>query len=382
MLFKKDAFMPAIDTPLKVLVVDDSRTFRTILEAILRKMDGVTVIGAAEDGEKAIEFLKTHEVDLMTLDVEMPNMNGLETLRKMKLHHAALKNMPGVLMVSSLTRTGADITMQALELGAFDFVAKPGEGVSNAQESLTRMLNLKLHTWLHRKASGAAPAARPAGNFSAAAADANFTFTLAKPGLHARAVQAIVLGVSTGGPRSLGEMLPSLCKVSDLPILLVQHMPPQFTQSLANSLQPKCQPYTVVEGKPGMVVEPKHVYIAPGGFHMTVHNKGGHMELATNQDPPENGCRPSVDVLFRSAAAAYPSDTLVGIILTGMGNDGTPSLPSLKKQNAYLIAQDEKTSVVYGMPKAAAATGLLDAVAPLMEVPQAVQKRLMLGTGK
>jgi two-component system chemotaxis response regulator CheB len=170
-------------------------------------------------------------------------------------------------------------------------------------------------------------------------------------------------------------MLPKLCTVTDLPILLVQHMPPNFTKSLADSLDAKCK-HKVVEGEPGMVVESGHIYIAPGGYHMTVKSRGTNFVLETNQDPPENGCRPSVDVLFRSAARAYPSDSLVGIILTGMGNDGTPSLPELKKQNAYLIAQNEESSVVFGMPRAAAATGLLDKVASLTHVPEAVLERI------
>jgi two-component system chemotaxis response regulator CheB len=156
---------------------------------------------------------------------------------------------------------------------------------------------------------------------------------------------------------------------------MVQHMPPNFTKSLADSLGIKCK-HKVVEGEPGMVVESRHVYIAPGGYHMTIRSRGTNFVLDTNQNPPENGCRPSVDVLFRSAAQAYPSDSLIGIILTGMGNDGTPSLPDMKRKNAYLIAQDEGSSVVFGMPRAAAATGLLDKVASLMNIPDAVQERI------
>jgi len=206
-----------------------------------------------------------------------------------------------------------------------------------------------------------------------------FTYTLAKPAPHTKQVMAIVLGVSTGGPKSLSDMLPRLCAVTDLPVILVQHMPPNFTKSLADSLDAKCK-HKVVEGAPGMAVEKKHVYIAPGGCHMAVKASGANYVLETNTDPPENGCRPSVDVLFRSAARAYPADTLVGIILTGMGNDGTPALPQLKKQNAYLIAQNEESCVVFGMPRAAAATGLIDKVVSLMRVPDAVLERIQMVT--
>jgi two-component system chemotaxis response regulator CheB len=189
---------------------------------------------------------------------------------------------------------------------------------------------------------------------------------------------AIIIGISTGGPKSLAEMLPKLCSMTTLPILLVQHMPPNFTKSLADSLDLKCS-HKVIEGLPGTVVQDKTVYIAPGGCHMTVRTRGTDFVLENNHDPPENGCRPSVDVLFRSAAQAYPTDSLVGVILTGMGNDGSPSLPNLKNKNAYLIAQDEETSVVFGMPRAAAATGLLNKVAPIMHIPEAIIERVNIG---
>jgi len=204
-----------------------------------------------------------------------------------------------------------------------------------------------------------------------------FTYQLAKPSTHTKPIMAITIGVSTGGPKSLAEMLPKLCSMTTLPILLVQHMPPNFTKSLADSLNAKCS-HEVIEGLPGTVVKDKTVYIAPGGNHMTVRTRGAQFVLENNQDPPENGCRPSVDVLFRSVAAAYPPDTIVGVILTGMGNDGTPSLPHLKNKNAYLIAQDEDSSVVFGMPRAAAATGLLDKVASLMKIPEAVMERVKI----
>jgi len=359
----------------RVLVVDDSRVFRSILEKILASIPGVQVVGGVGKGLDALEFLRMRTVDLVTLDVEMPGMNGLETLRKMIAEKATFKAMPDVLMVSSLTRTGSDITLKSLELGAFDFIAKPGSNVHDAQEHLSRMLRNAVTAWrtkqtLSKARAGATAAATPV----AAKQQEGYSYKL-NPSPHTKPVMAIVLGVSTGGPKSLADMLPKLCKSTDLPILMVQHMPPNFTKSLAESLGLKCE-HKVVEGEPGMVVESKCVYIAPGGNHMTVRSRGTSFVLATNQDPPENGCRPSVDVLFRSAAQAYPSDSLVGIILTGMGKDGTPSLPEMKRKNAYLIAQDEGSSVVFGMPRAAADTGLLDKVASLMNIPDAVVERI------
>ena len=368
-----------MEQPTRVLIVDDSKVFRSILEKIIAAIPDVQVIGGVGKGSEALEFLRMRTVDLMTLDVEMPDMNGVETLQKMIEQKATFKAMPGVLMISSLTRTGSDITLKSLELGAFDFVAKPGANMQNAQEHLNRMLRSAITAWKTKRNLGAnrIRAVPPPGGGTVPASappPAGFSYSLA-PSPHTKQIMAIVLGVSTGGPKSLAEMLPKLCTATNLPILLVQHMPPNFTKSLADSLAAKCK-HNVVEGAPGMVVQQKCVYIAPGGYHMTVRTRGADYVLETNQDPPENGCRPSVDVLFRSAARAYPQDSLIGIILTGMGNDGTPSLSEMKRKSAYLIAQDEETSVVFGMPRAAAATGLLDKVASLTNIPDAVLERI------
>jgi two-component system chemotaxis response regulator CheB len=366
-----------MEPPTRVLIVDDSKPFRSILEKIISSIPGVQVVGSVGKGLDALEFLQMRTVDLVTLDVEMPDMNGLETLQKMIEKKASFKAMPDVLMISSLTRTGSDITLKSLELGAFDFIAKPGPSMQNPQEHLVRLLKNTITTWKTRHALQAVRASSGAVDKNARVIQqpAGFSYSLSSPSPHTKPVMAVVLGVSTGGPKSLAEMLPKLCMTTDVPILMVQHMPPNFTKSLADSLGAKCR-HKVVECEPGMVVESEHVYIAPGGYHMTVRSRGTSFVLETNQDPHENGCRPSVDVLFRSAARSYPDDSLVGIILTGMGNDGTPSLPEMKKKNAWLIAQDEESSVVFGMPRAAAATGLLDKVASLAHISDAVLERI------
>jgi two-component system chemotaxis response regulator CheB len=365
--------------PAKILIVDDSRVFRSILEKMIASIPGVQVVGTVDSGNAAIEFLKIRPADLMTLDVEMPGMDGLATLKKMLDSKAELKSTPDVLMVSSLTRTGSDITLKALECGAFDFIAKPAPEIPHSQESLNRMLQTTISTWVSRKNRGMGTPIRTSVHpVSSGSLGSGFTYSLAKPSVHTKPIMAIIIGVSTGGPKSLADMLPKLCSMTNLPILLVQHMPPNFTKSLADSLNAKCN-HTVIEGLPGTVVEEKTVYIAPGGCHMVVNTKGTRFVLDNNNDPPENGCRPSVDVLFRSAAQAYPADSLVGVILTGMGNDGTPSLQYLKNKNAYLIAQDEESSVVFGMPRAAAATGLMDKVVTLMRIPDAIIERTNIG---
>lgn len=368
-----------MEDTVKILIVDDSRVFRNILERIISEVPGVKVIGSVESGRKALDFLRLNVVDLMTLDVEMPDMDGLVTLKEMLAQKNRLKSAPEVLMVSSLTRTGSDITLKALECGAFDFIAKPSPEISNSQESLKIMLQSTIKAWITRKnrrfpSSTTTSSIRTLGQNVKIDNKPTFTHSLTNS-IHTKPVMAILIGVSTGGPKSLAEVLPKLCSMTNLPILLVQHMPPNFTKSLADSLTTKCS-HKVIEGLPGTIVEDKTVYIAPGGYHMTVKPKGALFVLENNQDAPENGCRPSVDVLFRSAAQAYPPDSLIGVILTGMGNDGTPSLQMLRNKNAYLIAQNEETSVVFGMPRAAAATGLLNKVAPLMRIPEAIVERI------
>jgi len=366
--------------PVKILIVDDSRVFRSILEKIISGMEGVQVVGTVDSGAAALEFLRMRAVDLMTLDVEMPIMDGLETLKKMLSCKAELKATPEVLMVSSLTRTGSDITMKALEYGAFDFVAKPAPDVPDSKESLTRMLNHVITAWISRRSRGflQSPVRTQLAVKAGGASSPPFQYNLAKPSLHTKPVMAILIGVSTGGPKSLAEMLPKLCSMTTLPILIVQHMPPNFTKSLADSLDTKCR-HKVVEAAPGNIVQDNTVYIAAGGCHMVVNSRGAQQVLDTNMDPPENGCRPSVDVMFRYAAAAYPPDSLVGVVLTGMGNDGAQSLTHLKNKNAYLVGQDEESSVVFGMPRAAAATGLLDKVASLVRIPEAILERVNIG---
>jgi two-component system chemotaxis response regulator CheB len=367
--------------PAKLLIVDDSRVFRTILEKIISAIPSVKIIGTADSGISAIEFLRKNAVDLMTLDVEMPGMDGLETLKKIFASKSELKAVPEVLMVSSLTRTGSDTTMKALELGAFDFVAKPAPDAANSQESLTRVLNNAITIWTSRRNRNLSGRGTPLPGVPKPAAVAKpagpvaFSYNIAKTFNHAKPVMAILIGVSTGGPKSLSDMLPKLCSMTNLPILLVQHMPPNFTKSLADSLGTKCK-HKVIEGLPGTIVQENTVYIAPGGYHMVVNTKGANFVLENNQEPPENGCRPSVDVLFRSAAKAYPADSLVGVVLTGMGSDGALAMKPLRDKNAYLISQDEESSVVFGMPRAAAATGLIDKVATLLSIPEAILSRV------
>ena len=338
-----------------VLIVDDSLVFRKALEIALSGENDIKVAGSVRGGEMALEFIKATPPDVVTLDVEMPGMNGIETLKAIQDFNSSKPGIPqvDVIMVSSFTKKGADVTMEALSLGAFDFIAKPE--TSNADEglaSLKRQICVKIRSIPEGKGRERKPQ----------------TPSLARAQTNSGGVAAIVIGVSTGGPRALNDMLPSLCALTNLPILIVQHMPPTFTKSLAKQLDVKCH-HVVDEAQDGETVEEGHIYIAPGGRHMTLRRSGARICISLNDDPPENGCRPSVDVLFRSVSAVYGSAALA-VVMTGMGNDGSKVCPQLRAAGARIIVQDEATSVVWGMPGTAVATGAVERIVPLMEMPK------------
>ncbi len=359
----------------KILIVDDSRVFRSVVEESLSGESDIEVIGSVRNGVKAIEFIKANHPDLVTLDVEMPDLDGLETLKaiqKINFYHANQGNEAkdsshpiGVIMISSFTSRGADITIKALEAGAFDFITKPeGKSIEESMEILRRQLLVKIRYFASRLISS---------YITGEIAPKN-PIVFHTEFVSSSRIKAILIAVSTGGPRALAEMMPRLCEKTDIPIFIVQHMPPTFTQSLAASLNLRCR-YTVEEGKDNEVVQNNHVYIAPGGKHLVLYRKSGDILTVTNTYPPENGCRPSADMLFRSAASIWQGD-LIAIILTGMGTDGTKGAAILKKAGAYIIAQDEESSVVWGMPKSVKDSGNAHEVLSLSDIPDAVEKRI------
>jgi two-component system, chemotaxis family, protein-glutamate methylesterase/glutaminase len=343
--------------PLRILVVDDSRIFRDALQSALEGRADVRVVGSVWNGEKAIDFVRNSSPDLVTLDVNMPGRGGLETLSDIQNLNGSRPGMPpvGVLLVSALTERGAAITVEGLERGAFDFIRKPDGPDAKANAALLRQqLFEKIDLFVQRRvrpASTPVPQPRP---------------PVALPIHRTDRFHAVAIGSSTGGPEALAGLLPVLTKQASVPVFIVQHLPPGMTGYLANSLGRKCD-YRVVEASDGEAVQPRTAYVAPGGRHMTVRKHEGRIVIALNDQPPENGCRPSVDVFFRSAAAAYPH-SVVAIILTGMGCDGVKGLGPLKRNGAYVIAQDEATSVVWGMPGAAAATNQVDEILPLERI--------------
>ncbi|MBL7647288.1 MAG: chemotaxis response regulator protein-glutamate methylesterase [Candidatus Hydrogenedentes bacterium] len=349
---------------LRVVVADDAILFRRVMEQVLGSLPGVEVVGLAQNGKIALQKVQELKPDLLTLDMEMPEMDGLAVLDALK----GVPGAPAVIVVSALTLHGGRLTLQALQRGAFDFITKPDEaGAEKSRESLrqeltprVKALSLRLGVrGILRGNTTTTPPSPPAPAIAApvTAVPARGVPVTQKP-------EAVLIGVSTGGPNTLATLLPALPPTLGVPVLIVQHMPPLFTQSLAENLDAKCA-LRVREATHEEIAEPNTVYIAPGGRQMRLApGPDGRKIIQITDDPPENNCRPAVDYLFRSAAMHFPGRSMA-VILTGMGSDGTLGLRLLKRHGCHVIAQDESSSVVWGMPKAAVEAGVTDVVLPL-----------------
>ena len=345
---------------IKVLCVDDSALIRSLMTEIINSQPDMVVVATASDPLVARDLVKQHNPDVMTLDVEMPRMDGLEFLEKLM----RLRPMP-VLMVSSLTERGSEAALRALELGAIDFVTKPRLGIRDGLLSYTDLIAGKIRIAASAKLLPVRRAA-PAGG--AAGAEA--------PLLHSPLLSTeklIIIGASTGGTEAIREVLQPLPPDSPA-ILVAQHMPAGFTNSFAQRLNGLCR-IVVSEAVHGERVLPGHAYIAPGGFHLSLTRSGANYVAQVDQAPPVNRHRPSVDVLFDSAAR-HAGKNAIGVILTGMGRDGAEGLQRMRQAGAHTIAQDEASCVVYGMPREAVALGAVNEVAPLREISQRVLAHL------
>ena len=368
----------------RVLIVDDSVVFRKILAEALGKHPGINVVGTACNGKEAISKVRLLHPDLLILDVEMPEMDGLATLDELKKQHLKA----GVIMFSTLTSSGAKTTIDALSKGAFDFVPKPtGAGAFSQSVSCIRQeLIPKIEAFgqnrngrkvkpqkpvLHAKKTMPSP-----GNKRLTRPEKPVVGrSVPKPSLAGGVgfkAEAVAIGVSTGGPNALNEVIPKFPSSFRLPVFLVQHMPPVFTTQLASRLDQKSKLH-VVEAKDGMNVTPGTVYLAPGDFHMEVVRENNTKLIRLNQGPPVNSCRPAVDVLFRSVSRVY-GDRVVAAVLTGMGQDGFEGARALKQKKARIIAQDKETSVVWGMPKFVVEAGIADRVVPLGSITAAIME--------
>jgi two-component system chemotaxis response regulator CheB len=369
---------------LRVLVVDDTVTFRKILSDALADIPGVEVVGTAQHGKMALARIQTLKPDLVTLDIEMPEMDGLEVLEALRAQGIDV----GVIVVSSFTRRGSELTIRALNLGAFDFITKAGEGdYAQNRESIRsalvplvkaysqrrdiRAILQHVHTGTGSQAKPVTPTVpglKPGMGLQPAPrlADPSSGLGKIRPDL-------VLIGVSTGGPNALTKVIPALPANLGVPILIVQHMPPLFTRTLAESLDRQSALH-VKEAEHNELALPNTVYIAPGGKQMKVAlGLGGKALIQISDDPPENNCKPSVDTLFRSAALHFPG-RVCAVIMTGMGSDGALGLRLIKRQPARVIAQDEASCVVFGMPKEAIATGVVDVICPLDGIAGEIRK--------
>jgi two-component system, chemotaxis family, protein-glutamate methylesterase/glutaminase len=382
---------------IRVMVADDSSVTRRIVsEAIAREPD-MELVGAAQDGEEAISFFKSQKPDLVLLDVDMPTLNGLEALKAIR----KINDSVPVIMFSTLTVKGGEATLDALSAGATDYVAKPaGVGhLNKAMDYLRQELIPRVRMWGARfksrqekaaQASAAAPqktngmvsSTTPAPDKDARGS-ASFTLTSSKPDVSSSqpaprrrsvSVDVLAIGSSTGGPNALAELIGLLPGDLGVPVLITQHMPPVFTQLLAERLD-RGSRLKVKEAFDGAVVKAGEAWIAPGDFHMVVTREGTETILRINKNAPENSCRPAVDVMFRSIAEVYGAST-VACVLTGMGRDGTAGAQVLAKTGACILAQDEASSVVWGMPRAVYEAGIADAVLNLKDMAAAVTTRI------
>ncbi|MDT8998396.1 chemotaxis response regulator protein-glutamate methylesterase [Paucibacter sp. APW11] len=359
----------------KVVVVDDSALVRSILTEIINRQTDMECIGAASDPLLAREMIRNLNPDVITLDVEMPKMDGLDFLSRLM----RLRPMP-VVMVSTLTERGAEVTLKALELGAVDFVAKPKIGVADGIRSLAQDITdkIRIAAKAHiRRSHAAPPAAAAPGAAPGAAAPAPKPVTVANIG-RLSTEKIIFIGASTGGTEATKDVLVNL--PADAPaVVITQHMPPGFTRSYAARLDGLCK-IRVKEAQDGERILPGHGYIAPGGMHLSVERSGANYIARVQDGEPVNRHKPSVEVLFNSAARVVGPNAL-GIMLTGMGADGARAMKVMKDAGSYNFVQDEASCVVFGMPREAINAGAADEVLPLNQIAPRLIERLRSTAG-
>lgn len=340
-----------LNKKIKVLVVDDSNIIRRMIVDIFQSHPEFEVVGTAINGRMAITQFEALKPDVMTLDVEMPFMNGLEVLKEI----TRIRPVP-VVMISSLTKHGAEVTIKALELGAVDFVAKP-ENPEEFKKLRNEIINKVL----------AASKVKRVQHGVLTQLKSSITIPAMKKTASGNNIKTVVIGASTGGPQALKDVIPFLPK--DLParFLIIQHMPPKFTEMFAQRLD-KISELSVKEAEHGDLIEVGKALVAPGNYHMIVEQNG---RISLNQEPSVWGVRPAVDMTLNSAVKVYKQD-LICVILTGMGRDGSKGADAVKKAGGYCIAEDQSTSVIYGMPKCVIDAGLADRVEPINNVANAI----------
>jgi len=347
---------------IKLLIVDDSAFMRKMLLDLFSAEPDFEVIGTARNGQEAVDKVKLMKPDLITMDVEMPIMDGIKALE------VIMQDMPTpIVMISSLTREGAEATIRALELGAVDFVAKSA-GIVSSISGISNEILAKSRVAVHAKVFRLVGKPKIVSATVKPLLQPSITILASDEGI-------LAIGTSTGGPRALQEIITKL--PADLPcgVVIVQHMPPGFTKSLSDRLN-SLSFVTVKEAEHNDIIRPGLVLIAPGDYHMTVEREGNRKVVKLNQSPAIGGHRPAVDPMMESVAKVYGSKA-VGVILTGMGHDGAKGIQAIKQQKGYTIAEDQSTAVVFGMPKSAIELGVVDKVAPLTAIATEIVKSIV-----
>jgi two-component system chemotaxis response regulator CheB len=343
---------------LRVLIVDDSVVMRRLVSDMIQSDPALEVAGIAHHGRIALAKVPQVTPDIVTLDIDMPEMDGLETLARLRAEYPDLP----VIMLSGLTEDGAKLTFDALAMGAADYVTKPsGVGVNPSHVEQTRCELIGKLKALGAGKLSRKPDSRRKGEWHD----------------ERSRIEIVVIGISTGGPNALARLLPELPADFPAPVLVVQHMPPLFTKLLAERLAKAC-PLRVEEAVDGARLEPGTIWIAPGDYHLEMARQDGDVALRLHQGPLENSCRPSVDPTLRSAVDAYGSRVL-GVLMTGMGHDGLQGARCVFDSGGQILAQDEKSSVVWGMPRFVVEEGLADEVLPLNRLAEGIRRRVMAG---
>ncbi len=360
--------------PLSVLVVDDSAMMRNLVGRIVESDDRLRLAGKAMNGRFALQKIEALEPDVIVLDLEMPEMNGIEFLQERRSRRIDIP----VIVLSSVATKGAKITMDALSLGASDFILKPSGSISTdihvvADQLLELIVSLgaEYRRRRDRLPCSAAPRAEQRGAPESGSAPRR-PMPASRPAVEPGPIDLVAIGVSTGGPNALRKMLALIPGDLPCPVVVVQHMPPGFTTEFAASLDRVCQ-LTVREASDGDRLKPGFVYVAPGDHHVTVTWSGSRGDVHVDRDPPRNGHRPSADVLFSSAAVAYGKRAM-GVIMTGMGKDGAEELGAILRAGGITIGQDARSSVVYGMPRVAYELGHVERQVPLSEMAQTITR--------
>ncbi len=357
---------------IKVLIADDSVVVRKMLSDTMNQDPAIEVVGTAANGSICLKKIPLVKPDIISLDIEMPEMNGLETLEKIR---GEWPDLP-VIMFSTLTQSGATATLDALAKGATDYVTKPSTvtGLDQGIELIKNELILKIKALCSESAGLDIPTNLPKPK-PAVTQSIDPKYTKGLKSLHR--VDVVAIGVSTGGPSALASLMPSFPSNFPVPIVIVQHMPPYFTKLLADRLNSQAT-VTVQECTSGSVLQPGHVYIAPGDYHLVVEHHKDDVVALINQKPHENSCRPSVDVLFRSVAKVFGRNALA-VVLTGMGHDGADGCQHIQDRGGQVIAQDEATSVIWGMPGFVIKGRLADKILPLDQIAEEIIQKSQTG---